>query len=85
MVVSDQLVEIMRCPLDRSRLHRAPADLVAKINRAIKAGSLANRAGKRLEKPIDDGLMREAGDLVYPIIDDIPAMLPDEAIEVSRV
>ena len=84
-MIADHVLKVLRCPQDRSRLTRASDELVSRINGAIAAGSLANRAGKRLERAIDGGLVRAAGDLVYPIIDDIPLMLPDEAIEVSKV
>jgi uncharacterized protein YbaR (Trm112 family) len=58
---------------------------VARVNRAIAAGTLANRGGKKLEKAIDGGLVRQAGDLLYPIVDDIPLMLADEAIEIQKI
>jgi uncharacterized protein YbaR (Trm112 family) len=62
----------------------APPDVVAKINRGIESGAAVNLAGERLSKRIDGGLIREAGDLLYPVVDEIPVMLPDEAIELSR-
>jgi uncharacterized protein len=83
-VIEAKLVEILRCPQDRSRLRAAPPELVDSINRAIDAGRAVNLAGERLEKRIDGGLIREAGDLLYPVVDDIPVMLPDEALELSR-
>lgn len=73
-------MEILCCPQDRSRLHAADDALVAQINRAIAAGSAVNAAGEKLTKPLDGGLVREAGDLLYPVIDQIPVMLPDEAV-----
>ncbi len=82
-MIADHLLEILRCPQDRSRLHRASAELVERLNRAIGAGALANAAGERLVKPIDGGLIREAGDLLYPVVDQIPVMLPDEAISIQ--
>jgi uncharacterized protein len=81
MMIADHLLEILRCPQDRSRLRRADAELVQRLNRAITAGALKNAAGEPIEKPLDGGLIREAGDLMYPIIDEIPVMLPDEAID----
>ncbi|MBA4106834.1 MAG: hypothetical protein C0485_13865 [Pirellula sp.] len=80
-MIADHLIEILRCPQDRSQLHLADAELVAKLNRAIAAGELKSVAGETFEKPLDGGLIRAAGDLLYPIIDEIPVMLPDEAVD----
>lgn len=84
-MIADRLIEILRCPQDRSRLHAADDALVARLNRAIAAGTAVNAAGDKLTKPLDGGLVREAGDLLYPVIDQIPVMLPDEAIEMTKL
>ncbi|HEX6961747.1 MAG TPA: Trm112 family protein [Lacipirellula sp.] len=83
-MIEARLVEILRCPQDRSRLRVAPPETVNSINRAIEAGTAVNLAGERLERRIDGGLIREKGDLLYPVIDEIPVMLPDEALELAR-
>jgi uncharacterized protein YbaR (Trm112 family) len=80
-MIADHLIEILRCPQDRSELHLAGPELVARLNRAVAAGQLKNMAGETFEKPLDGGLIRAANDLLYPIIDEIPVMLPDEAID----
>lgn len=80
-MIANHLLEILRCPQDGSRLHAADAELVARLNRAVAASELKNTAGETFEKPLDGGLIREAGDLLYPIIDEIPVMLPDEAVD----
>jgi uncharacterized protein YbaR (Trm112 family) len=82
-MIAEHLVEILRCPQDRSRLRVAGAEIVASINREVEAGRAVNLAGEKLAKPIDGGLIREAGDLLYPIVDQIPVMLPDEAIDLT--
>jgi uncharacterized protein YbaR (Trm112 family) len=82
-MIDANLIEILRCPQDRSRLSIAAPQIVDRINAAINAGAAVNLAGERLTKRIDGGLVREAGDLLYPIVDDIPVMLPDEAVELK--
>jgi uncharacterized protein YbaR (Trm112 family) len=82
-MIEARLIDILRCPQDRTRVSAATPEMVSRINRAISAGSARNLAGERLEKPLDGGLIREAGDILYPIVDRIPVMLPDEAIELG--
>ncbi len=84
-MIADHLLEILRCPQSRTRLHSADAELVARLNRAISAGQLVNVAGERVGSSLDGGLIREAGDLLYPIVDQIPVLLPDEAIDITKL
>jgi uncharacterized protein YbaR (Trm112 family) len=76
---------LLRCPVDRTALTEASADLVEEINRLIRDGQLTNVAGKRVDRTIDGGLIRAAGDLLYPIVDQIPVLLRDEAISLEGI
>jgi uncharacterized protein YbaR (Trm112 family) len=84
-VIADHLLEILRCPQSRTRLRPADAEVVVRLNRKISAGELVNLVGERVERLIDGGLIREAGDLLYPIVDEIPVLLPDEAIDLAQL
>lgn len=84
-MIHAQSLAILRCPLDRSQLRLAEPTLVARLNAAIAKGQLQNRCGTQLEKPLDGALVREAGDLAYPIVDQIPVMLADEAIAIDQL
>lgn len=84
-MVDKVLLEILVCPEDKTPVREADAGLVDKINAAIKAGTLKNRAGDAVEKPIDGGLIREDGKYLYPVRDEIPVMLIDEAIALKQV
>jgi uncharacterized protein YbaR (Trm112 family) len=83
--VNDQLLSILRCPDDHSLLSPAEEALVAQLNEAVRAGRLRNLAGQRVDRMLEGGLVRAAGDLLYPIVDQIPIMLRDEAIVLSQV
>lgn len=79
-MVDQQLLDILVCPETKQALHMADAELLQRLNDAIGRGAVVNRGGRKLETAISEGLVREAGDLLYPIRDDIPIMLVDEAI-----
>jgi uncharacterized protein YbaR (Trm112 family) len=81
VVLNDAALAMLRCPENRMPLARGEAALVAQLNREIAAGRLRNRRGEKLAKTVDDLLVREDRRLAYPVIDDIPILLVDEAIE----
>jgi uncharacterized protein YbaR (Trm112 family) len=83
-MVDQQLLDILVCPETKQVLHLADAESLRRLNEAIGQGSVVNRGGHKLDGPVSEGLVREAGDLLYPIRDDIPIMLVDEAIPLPQ-
>lgn len=79
-MVDQELLGILVCPETKQALHMADAEVLQRLNDAISRGAVVNRGGRTLEKAVSEGLVREAGDLLYPIRDEIPIMLVDEAI-----
>lgn len=77
------LLDILCCPETHQPLRRAVAELVAKLNQQVDAGTLKNRSGKPVSSPLDSGLIREDGQFLYPVRNDIPVMLVGEAIPIS--
>jgi uncharacterized protein YbaR (Trm112 family) len=84
-MLQSELLAILRCPGDRSPLAPASAALVDRVNLSIRKGRLVNRAGKPVERPIDSGLLRADGAYLYPIIDQIPVLLRDDAIPLEQL
>ena len=84
-MVNPHLLQILRCPQDHSELSLADAALIARVNERIAKGGLSTMSGQPVTKALDGGLVRAAGDLMYPIIGGIPVMLADEAIDISQL
>jgi uncharacterized protein len=79
-MIDAELLKILCCPETHQELRVAEPGLVEKLNQQIAAGGLKNRAGQLVAKQIDCGLVRADGKYLYPIRQDIPVMLVDEAI-----
>ena len=80
MAVSQELLAILVCPETKQPVTFAPTELVDTLNTRIQNGSLTNRAGEAVSATMDAALVREDQRYCYPIRDDIPVMLIDEAI-----
>ena len=82
-MIDSELLKILCCPETHQGISLADPSLVEKLNQQIAAGKLQNRAGQPLTERIDGGLVRDDGKFVYPIRQDIPVMLIDEAIPLA--
>jgi uncharacterized protein YbaR (Trm112 family) len=85
MAIDEQLLEILACPETKEPVALAEDALIDKLNEAIAAGTLCNRAGEKITEKIDGGLVREDKKYLYPIRDDIPIMLIDEGIPLESI
>jgi uncharacterized protein YbaR (Trm112 family) len=83
-MIPDQLLDSLVCPEDRTRLSAADRALVDRINAGVRRGLVVNRGGQAVPDPIEGGLVRADGTLLYPIVDGIPIMLIDEAIPLAQ-
>ena len=80
-LLTEQSLAMLRCPETRQKLQLIDAAHLAQLNEKIAARTLVNRSGTKLERPLDGGLVREDGQIVYPILDRIPILLADEGIQ----
>jgi uncharacterized protein YbaR (Trm112 family) len=80
-----EVLATLCCPDDRSALALASDLLIREINTVIRSGRLRNRAGRVLSQHLDGGLTTAVGDVIYPIIDDIPVLVREEAIPLAQL
>ena len=83
--MNDSLLQMLRCPEDKSPLTVADAGLIERLNRAIDAGNLFNLAGEQIERHLQSGLIREAEDRLYPVVEHIPMLISGEAIPLGQL
>ena len=84
-MMNPELLEILVCPETKQALKLADDGTLERVNRAVKAGALKNQGGNRVKDRIEEGLLREDGKVLYPVRDDIPVMLLDEAIRLDAL
>ncbi len=79
-MIDPELLQILVCPETRQPVRPAEAEILTRLNSAIEAGSVVNQGGQEVREPIEEGLVREDGKVLYPVREEIPIMLIDEAI-----
>ena len=83
MPLNKELLAILVCPETKEPLAPASPELLARVNAAVAAGTASTRSGSAVEAPLDEGLLRQDGRVLYAVRDGIPIMLLDEAIDLS--
>ena len=84
-MIDKELLDVLVCPKDQVPLALADEALLARVNEAIAAGQIENLGGRTVEEPLQGGLVRKDKILLYPIVDEIPVLLTDEAIPLQQL
>jgi len=83
MVLRDDILDRLRCPVTGSRLERAPAEILALVNHQIAARTAQNRLSDVVDTPVADALMNADRSLLFRIDDGVLVLLAGEAIEIE--
>ena len=83
MPIDQEFCDRLVCPETKEPVSLAEADLITRLNAQIQSGQLKNHSGQTIDQPIDGGILRQDGKVLYPIRDDIPVMLISERIPIE--
>lgn len=83
-MLSADLLKVLVCPETHLELTIADSALLDRLNQAIAAGSLTNKAGQPVKQKLDGALVRTDGSVAYAVVDEIPMMLVDEGIPLDQ-
>ncbi len=78
--IDKELLAILCCPETKQDVALADPSLIANLNERIARGELKNKGGQPVSEKLDGGLIRADKKVLYPVREDIPVMLIDEAI-----
>ena len=85
-MIDRELAEMLVCPKDRLPLKLADQPLLSRVNRAIAAGRLEEPGRPPGRGPLCTPRWFGSDDtLLYPIVDDIPVLLIEEAIALDQI
>jgi uncharacterized protein YbaR (Trm112 family) len=84
-MIDPELLQLLACPENHTPLQVASKDLIGRLNQAIASGVVKDRGGEPVQAPIEGGLVREDGTVLYPIIDAVPVMLVDRGISLQGI
>ncbi|HTN77483.1 MAG TPA: hypothetical protein VL096_19625 [Pirellulaceae bacterium] len=82
MPLSEQDLALLRCPVTRSALRYADADLIARLNLGIAAGTVLTRLSAVVTEPLDAALINADDSLIHRCDAGIITLLASEAIEI---
>lgn len=78
--MQDWLLKLIQCPITHEPLQLADPELVARLHNRQRDGQLFNRQGVSTTYEFQAGLVNNSKHWFYPIVDDIPTLIPDESI-----
>jgi uncharacterized protein YbaR (Trm112 family) len=84
-MLDPELLALLVCPETHQDVAlAAPGDII-RLNEAIRAGRVLTVAGKKVEEPVEDALVRSDRAVAYPVRDGIPIMLVPEGLAIGTL
>lgn len=79
-MINDELLRMLRCPIDGKLLGIAEESLIRQLNLQIAEGVVRDRQDQKVTEPIECGLKSQTANCLFPVRNGIPSLLAGEAI-----
>jgi uncharacterized protein YbaR (Trm112 family) len=84
-MIDRRLLDILCDPVTKSPVRPLSTGELDALNRAIAGSRVTTEGGTPLKSSASAGLITRDGRTIFRIEDDIPVMLPDEAIPTAQI
>ena len=81
-MLTEEVLELLQCPLTGKKLSFASDQMILRVNEAIANGNARDRLEQKVSQKIDGGLVAEEEAWIYPIREEIPTLVVEEAIDI---
>ncbi len=78
--MNSDVLQLVRCPVTRSRLVVATPEQLGDLNRRIESGNAFDRLGRAVSGAIENALINESQSHAMPVRGGIITLIADEAI-----
>jgi uncharacterized protein YbaR (Trm112 family) len=82
---TEQLLDILCCPVTHAPLAPLSKDRLERLDAAIGRGVIKDRGDRTLTEPVAEALVTRDGKLAYPIVEGIPVLLEDRGIVMAQL
>ncbi len=79
--INEDMLELICCPASHQPLRLAPPAELLQINAWIAAGKLTAISGEAIKQALVQVLIREDGQVAYPVVDGIARLIVDDGIQ----
>lgn len=83
-VLTPQALELIRCPVTRSRLTPGDEALLQALNQRITDGQLVNRIGQAVTDPVEAVMVNADGDVACAVRQGIVQLIGDETLVIPE-
>ena len=84
IMIDPDLLQMLCCPETKLPLKEAEDFLLKELNQKISEKTLKNVSGQVITAPLSCLLVTKDGSRAYPVVENIPVLLADEAIILKR-